>query len=782
MRLITLFGAILVFASLQAQTYKLVWEDNFDGQSLDSSKWNVEQKVGVWNTGSNAEFQHYRSENVTVGDDGNGNNCLILTAKKENFNGYAYTSGRVNTKGKFGFKRGKLEASIKIPDLANGLWPAFWTLGYTPVGWPDCGEIDVLEMGHQQGITDGVQNRYMGSHLFWGPYPSDYGKNFVATQDLNTGYFKHTLVWNENSISVYFNDAASPYFTMGIAGDNTEEFRNFRDYIILNLAVGGSVPGIFNASGITAGFPASMYIDWVKVYQAEGSEDFSTNPALYGDFGIYEEVSSADMRMDLGYDLFAEKTGLTDRAGETPFEGSEVLSYAVTSQQDFSLSLNAGLLRNMSGYNEGSVQFAIKTNLTNDILIGLADDSGVEKFITFSSTDDKSFARDSKWHKAYFKIADLGAGIDLASLKKMLIVKGTAAADGYFSIDQVVFKETVPASGYYGVFTDNPLITQGFIVDNVTTHLYVWNNTVTFNEYYPAYEGENVHSFKSSGAESWYGFGYFSSSPLNFEAYANGYLNISIRTKSTQEFYIGMDGDGSNGEIHFISGSDGYGFKRDGLWHQLHIPVSNLVSAGLNLSSVKHVFKTGGSSIADLAYDDIYFSEGVSTIENSNICHVAQISITPASKTLDIGKKQSFKATVKNQFGNAFDNKVVWSASGGTISTSGIFSSDSAGDFTITATQENISATASVKVTATGVNDKASQLIIYYDTAGDQLIVKGVQKSGSYTVYNLTGQVVCSGISNQSEIAINMENQPSGMYVYRFETGNGMNVGKFIKP
>jgi beta-glucanase (GH16 family) len=67
MRLITLFGAILVFASLQAQTYKLVWEDNFDGHSLDSSKWNVEQKVGVWNTGSNAEFQHYRSENVTVG-------------------------------------------------------------------------------------------------------------------------------------------------------------------------------------------------------------------------------------------------------------------------------------------------------------------------------------------------------------------------------------------------------------------------------------------------------------------------------------------------------------------------------------------------------------------------------------------------------------------------------------------------------------------------------------------------------------------------------------------
>jgi len=112
---------LLMLTNINAQDYTLVWQDNFDGTTLDSSKWNVEQKIGIWNTGNNSEFQHYKKENVSVGDDGNGNNCLVLTAKKEDYNGYAYTSGKVTTKGKFAFRRGKLEASIKIPDLANGL-------------------------------------------------------------------------------------------------------------------------------------------------------------------------------------------------------------------------------------------------------------------------------------------------------------------------------------------------------------------------------------------------------------------------------------------------------------------------------------------------------------------------------------------------------------------------------------------------------------------------------------------------------------------------------------
>ena len=146
---------LLLFSSMLpagAQTWELVWEDPFDGQTLDSSIWSIEEKKGIWNTGQNAEFQRYRRENVQVGDDGNGNNCLILTAKEEKYKGFSYTSGKVFTKGKFAFRRGKLEAAIRVPDLANGLWPAFWTLGYVPLRWPDKGEIDIMEMGHASAI------------------------------------------------------------------------------------------------------------------------------------------------------------------------------------------------------------------------------------------------------------------------------------------------------------------------------------------------------------------------------------------------------------------------------------------------------------------------------------------------------------------------------------------------------------------------------------------------------------------------------------------------------
>ena len=120
---------VLIYAITFAQEYQLVWEDNFDGTTLNADVWNVETQVGIWNTGSNRELQHYRAENVSVGPDGFGNNALILTAKREVYNGYQFTSGRVNTRHKVAARYGKIEARIKLPVLANGLWPAFWTLG-----------------------------------------------------------------------------------------------------------------------------------------------------------------------------------------------------------------------------------------------------------------------------------------------------------------------------------------------------------------------------------------------------------------------------------------------------------------------------------------------------------------------------------------------------------------------------------------------------------------------------------------------------------------------------
>ena len=126
-------------ASVMAQNWKLVWSDEFNGSTLDGSKWNIENHAG--NTNNELEYYTNRAQNVHVS---NGN--LAITALKEEYGGRHYTSGRINTDGKFSILYGKFEMRAKLP-YGQGIWPAFWMLGNNihQVGWPTCGEIDIME-------------------------------------------------------------------------------------------------------------------------------------------------------------------------------------------------------------------------------------------------------------------------------------------------------------------------------------------------------------------------------------------------------------------------------------------------------------------------------------------------------------------------------------------------------------------------------------------------------------------------------------------------------------
>ncbi|NNE10145.1 MAG: glycoside hydrolase family 16 protein, partial [Gemmatimonadetes bacterium] len=126
----------------------LVWEDEFEGpagQSPDPEKWNFDIGTGWGN--NQLEYDTDSPDNVSL--DGEGN--LAIVAREEEFLGSQYTSGRITTKGLFEKTRGRFEARIKLP-VGQGIWPAFWLLGSNidTVGWPECGEIDIMEyLGHE---------------------------------------------------------------------------------------------------------------------------------------------------------------------------------------------------------------------------------------------------------------------------------------------------------------------------------------------------------------------------------------------------------------------------------------------------------------------------------------------------------------------------------------------------------------------------------------------------------------------------------------------------------
>lgn len=284
----------------KGEEYKLVWQDNFDGPKLDeTNRWTI---VLNGKGGGNRELQYYRRENIEIGKEPvSGENCLIISAKKENYFSKKFTSGKLTTQNKLSFKYGKIEARIKAPQTANGLWPAFWLLGndYPKALWPKCGEIDIMEMGNHKGIIDSTQDRYFNGACHWGEkfnhgkYPN-YAKSTTSPYCLQDGFHLFTLIWDENAIKMYvdldkFPDNR-PYFEMPIQGmklpNDVAYYFQKPYFIVFNLAVGGNFTGIINEKQVTAlkDGKANMYVDYVKLYQkgVPGEELIIPNPGIKG--------------------------------------------------------------------------------------------------------------------------------------------------------------------------------------------------------------------------------------------------------------------------------------------------------------------------------------------------------------------------------------------------------------------------------------------------------------------------------------------------------------------
>lgn len=250
--------------------YELFWSDEFDGDSLNEDFWTPEQGGHGW---GNNELQYYtgRKENVEVRD-----GRLVIRAVKEDYEGSPVTSARLITRGKIEFLYGYVTASIRLPKTADGLWPAFWMMGndIRDIGWPNCGETDILEMGNATGIKEGSQEQFLNGACHWGdPGHKYYSYNVTYPYSVQDGKFHtFTCIWDEERVVMYVDiekdHEAKPYFEMEIKDFGDNEFRK-KNFILLNLAVGGNFPAIWDMAGITAldNGPAEMEVDYVRVFQ-----------------------------------------------------------------------------------------------------------------------------------------------------------------------------------------------------------------------------------------------------------------------------------------------------------------------------------------------------------------------------------------------------------------------------------------------------------------------------------------------------------------------------------
>ena len=241
----------------------LVWSDEFDGTSVDTSNWTFETGIGM-NGWGNQELEYYRSQNAMV-----SGGMLLIQAKKESYRGSPYTSARLKTQGKREFQYGRFEARVKLP-YGQGIWPAFWTLGYDidTVSWPASGEIDIVEMvgGGSGGDSSELRDDSIVSSVHYKQVDGSHmNKGNIAT--LSTGIFAdgfHTvsMVWDANYI-YYFLDGVQYGAQEITSADRYDEFHK-PHFILLNLAVGGVWPGYPDQYTV---FPQNYYIDYVRVYQ-----------------------------------------------------------------------------------------------------------------------------------------------------------------------------------------------------------------------------------------------------------------------------------------------------------------------------------------------------------------------------------------------------------------------------------------------------------------------------------------------------------------------------------
>lgn len=238
--------------------WQLIWSDEFNGTSLDKNKWNVE-------VGGNGLI-YKKASNVKV----EKGKCVLTLLRDTSVSGYQYTGTSITTAHKFSFQYGRLEFRAKLP-YGQGVWPALWTMGdyylttNDELGWPRCGEIDVMELvgaGGADGKDVYRENKKVTGNLHWGVnrenHQGSYSYHFLADGAAANNYHLYAVEWDEDAIVWYVDNIETHRVTL----DDPTMLDSFhqKHWIIMNVA-------LYETANASTPLPQSMYVDYVRVYQ-----------------------------------------------------------------------------------------------------------------------------------------------------------------------------------------------------------------------------------------------------------------------------------------------------------------------------------------------------------------------------------------------------------------------------------------------------------------------------------------------------------------------------------
>ncbi|MGH8023663.1 MAG: family 16 glycosylhydrolase, partial [Limisphaerales bacterium] len=547
-----------ILAQVSTNTSGVVWIEDFTNGVIDPDTWTYDVGGGGWGNGQ-FEYDTAQRQNSYVT---NGN--LVIEADDANYMGNSFTSARMLTQGRFAFKYGNLEARIKFPDTANGLWPAFWMMGNNAgsIAWPECGEIDIAEMGSASGIVSNIQQELIDCAVHYADAnnkPVNAAAWLTAPEDLSQDYHLYQMSWTPMNVTFSLDNV--PFGSWNITGVPMFQQPMF---LILNVAIGGYDPsytGVYSPAGVTAPFPARLDVDYIKLTaNAYTQLYFGNNSAETGNFGVFAGATPVNDSLTYGTGLetnfnysnlaalylWNDMTANSDPPA--PSEGSSCWSFNIAPGNWFGMGAFVPNFRNMMNYSDGYLHFDIEATAgdTTPMEVGIsssvAGDSGA--FYLPLGSDSSSefwFPHDGKWHSVTIPLNRF-ANTDFHTVNQFFMIASTTdpTAPLTLSVDNVWWQPSVPRAtpqnGNFGIYSDTASHTNaGSFALGVQGNFFVWANTMVTGVHDPYNGDTNDISLVAAPGMTWSGMAFTPNVKYNLSAfqYSNCSLQFAMKTTST---------------------------------------------------------------------------------------------------------------------------------------------------------------------------------------------------------------------------------------------------------